>query len=197
MSHIKSIGAGLFSDLSVTNTSAALSAANLTYDSYTALKTLFANEADVAGVAGTFKRIENVREFPPMGTPPNIVNVPVYGSATSQQIQGQADAPSMEITMNYVAEDWASDAPLGAMVGDGQQRVFRFSLLNSEPDAYGCDDAGLGTVENSQYFWVGKIEALQVNPQLTDSNTATVTITVQSDFFGAFTESVAPTADSP
>jgi hypothetical protein len=27
-----------------------------------------------------------------------------------------------------------------------------------------------------------------VNPQLTDANTATVTISIQSEFFGAFTE---------
>ena len=48
--------------------------------------------------------------------------------------------------------------------------------------------AGLGTVENSQWFFLGKLEAQQVTPNLTDSNTATVTITLQSRFFGAFTQ---------
>jgi hypothetical protein len=129
-----------------------------------------------------------------MGTPPNVVNVPVYGSATSQQIQGQADAPSMEITLNYVASEWAKEATniLGSMVGDGKQHVFRFCLLNAKPT--GADDAqyastalGIGTVENSQYYWIGKLEALQVTPQLTDANTATITITIQSAFYGAFT----------
>ena len=139
-------------------------------------------------------RIKNVREFPAMGTPPNVVNVPVYGSATSQQIQGQADAPSMEITLNYVAADWAKEASniLGSMVGDGNQYVFRFSLLNAEPTGagatkYASTAAGLGTVQNSQYYWIGKLEALQVTPQLTDANTATITLTIQSDFFGAYT----------
>jgi hypothetical protein len=187
MAHVASIGAGMFSDLSVS----------------TSLVPATKNQTSLDGVfaTGTFERIENVREFPAMGTPPNIVNVPVYGSSTSQQIQGQADAPSMEITMNYVATDWADGTSLGSMVGDGSQRVFRFALLNTEPPGYesGGGVSGLagdtsdGTAtENSYYYWVGKVEALQVNPQLTDSNTATVTITVQSDFFGAFT--VDPTA---
>jgi hypothetical protein len=64
--------------------------------------------------------------------------------------------------------------------------------MNSEPTGtgdtkYASTAAGIGTVENSQYYWVGKIEALQVSPQLTDSNTATVTLTLQSEFFGAYT----------
>jgi hypothetical protein len=129
-----------------------------------------------------------------MGTPPNVVNVPVYGAKTSQQIQGQADSPSMEITLNYVASEWAKEAAniLGSMVGDSKQRVFRFTLLNAEPTGsgvtkYASTAAGLGSVENSQYYWVGKVEALQVTPQLTDANTATVTITVQSAVYGAYT----------
>jgi hypothetical protein len=78
------------------------------------------------------------------------------------------------------------------MVGDGNQYAFRFALLNTEPTGsgatkYASTTAGLGTVQNSVYYWVGKIEALQVSPQLTDANTATITITVQSPFYGAFT----------
>jgi hypothetical protein len=42
-------------------------------------------------------------------------------------------------------------------------------------------------VQNSQYYWVGKLEALQVTPGLTDATTATITITMQSEFFGAYT----------
>ena len=152
--------------------------------------------------ANTFVRIKNVREFPAMGTPPNVVNVPTYGSKTSQQIQGQSDAPSMEITMNFVAADWAKEVGnlLGNMVGDGIQYVFRFTLLNSEPKGsgdtkYSSTALGLGTVENTQYYWIGKIEALMVTPQLTDANTATITITIQSPFYGAYTS--AATAEDP
>lgn len=198
MAHLSSIGAGVFSDLAV-----ACPATPLTKTALAALDTdaefqaLFAAEiASQGGVQapGTFVRINNVREYPSMGTPPNVVNVPTYGSKTSQQVQGQADAPSMEIQLNFVPADWAKEADniLGSMVGDGNQYVFRFVLMNSEPTGtgdtkYASTAAGIGTVENSQYYWVGKIEALQVSPQLTDSNTATITLTLQSEFFGAYT----------
>ena len=181
MAHISSIGAGMYSDLSI-----ATDVIPTTHDQ-TNFDALFA-ALDFSG--GSAIRIENVREFPAMGTPPNVVNVPVYGSATSQQIQGQADAPSMEITLNYVATDWAEGSPLGNLVGDGNQYVFRFALLNAEPngaEGYASSVTGLGDVQNSYYYWVGKLEALQVTPSLSDANTATITITVQSDFYGAYT----------
>jgi hypothetical protein len=191
MAHISTIGAGLYSDLSVCVDT---SEANAAFASPTEanFKLCFAaelnNGATPTASTGEFIRIKNVREFPAMGTPPNIVNVPVYGQKTSQQIQGQADSPSMEITVNYIGTDWQKTANyLGNMIGDGVRRVFRFSLLNNSPASYASSVGGLGTVENSQYFWFGKFEALLVNPQLTDANTATVTITVQSDFYGAFT----------
>jgi hypothetical protein len=195
MAHITSIGAGMFSGLAI--------ACPTTPPTFTGLDTaaefqaLFATEIDTIGgtkASGTFVRIKNVREFPAMGTPPNVVNIPVYGSATSQQIQGQADAPSMEITLNFVAAAWADEATniLGSMVGDGKQYVFRFSLMNSQPTGsgptqYASTELGIGTAENSQYYWIGKLEALQVSPQLTDANTATITITIQSAFYGAYT----------
>lgn len=198
MAHISSIGAGMYSDLSVATPATAFTPAALAaLDTSAEFTALFATEIDSVGgtkAANTFVRIKNVREFPAMGTPPNVVNVPVYGSATSQQIQGQADAPSMEITLNYVASDWAKESSniLGSMVGDGNQYVFRFALLNSEPTGSGATKfasvaGGLGTIQNSQYFWIGKLEALQVTPQLSDANTATITLTIQSDFYGAYT----------
>lgn len=196
MSHITSIGAGMFSDMAVAMPLTNLSASALSaLDTASEFQALFASEiASVGGTkaAGTFTRIKNVREFPSMGTPPNIVNVPVYGSKTSQQIQGQADAPSIELQVNYIPAEWASGTLLGDAVGDGNQYVFRFALLNSEPKAFDSNDTtpadGIGSVANSQYYWIGKIEALQVSPQLTDANTATVTVSIQSEFFGAFTE---------
>jgi hypothetical protein len=191
MTHISSIGAGLYSDLSVCRE---VYSGTVPVDE-AAWKALFAallaNGTVAGGPAGEFTRILHVREFPSIGTPPNIVNVPVYGSATSQQIQGQADAPTMEITLNYVGTEWQNAANwLGSFIGDGLQRCFRFSLLNAEPANYlstNTTGMGSGGVENSQYFWVGKIEALLVNPQLTDANTATLTISVQSEVFGAYT----------
>jgi len=100
----------------------------------------------------------------------------------------------MEITMNFVASDWSKDAGvlLGNAVGDGNQYVFRFTLMNSQSTGtgatkYASTAGGLGTVQNSQYYWVGKIEALLVKPNLTDSNVGTITITVQSQVYGAYT----------
>lgn len=192
MSHINSIGAGLYSDLSVCTDSTVVGGVVADILAGTLTKEdCFAGFAAADFTAGTALRIVNVREFPAVGTPPNVVNVPVYGAKTSQQIQGQADAPSIEITLNYVASDWASGSDLGDLVGDGNQYLFRFTLLNSKPTAYSSEATGLGTVKNSQWFWIGKIEALQVTPQLTDANTATLTITVQSDFFGAYTNDAA------
>lgn len=198
MAHINSIGAGMYSDLAVAVPSSALTASALAaLDTAAEFQALFATEIEtIGGTKGTntFVRVKNVREFPAMGTPPNVVNVPVYGSATSQQIQGQADAPSMEVTLNYVAADWAKEVAniLGSMVGDGNQYVFRFVLANSEPTGsgatkYASTSSGIGTVQNSQYYWIGKLEALQVTPQLSDANTATITLTIQSDFYGAYT----------
>jgi hypothetical protein len=192
MAHITSIGAGLYSDLSVAIDTAEIAAA-FAAPTESNLKAAFAvalnNGATPSATAGEFIRIRNVREFPAMGTPPNVVNVAVYGQKSSQQIQGQSDAPSIEITLNYIGADWQNTANyLGKMVGDGTRRLFRFTLLNSEPSGgYASTVSGVGTAENSQYFWFGKMEALLVTPQLTDANTATLTITVQSDFYGAFT----------
>ncbi len=197
MAHITSIGAGLFSDLSVCvdATEIATAFATPTEANFkAAFSVALANGSAVTATAGEFIRIKNVREFPAMGTPPNVVNIAVYGQKSSQQIQGQSDAPSIEITLNYVGADWQKSTNyLGAMVGDGVRRLFRFTLLNAEPTSglYASTVGGLGTTENSQYYWFGKIEALLVTPQLTDANTATVTITVQSDFYGAFTSNAA------
>ena len=193
MAHISSIGAGIFSDLSIAAPSTVPLFANL--DTQSEFDALFATEIASAGgvkAADTFVRVANVREFPSIGTPANVVNVPVYGQKFSQTIGGQADAPSLEITLNYVATDWADGTILGDLVGSGNQAVFRFSLLNSEPTLataakYASTVAGLGSVQNSNYYWIGKMESLLVNPQLTDANTATLTLSIQSKFFGAYT----------
>lgn len=193
MAHISSIGAGMFSDLAIAAASA--DPAFSTLDTQAEFEALFATEINSAGGTkgtNTFVRVANVREFPSMGTPPNIVNVPVYGQKSSQQIQGQSDAPNLEITVNYVPADWASGTILGDMIGNGKLVVFRFALLNSEPTGtgvtkYASTVAGLGTVQNSVYYWFGKAEALLVNPQLTDANTATITMSIQSKFYGAYT----------
>lgn len=186
MAHISSIGASLYSDLSVCIDST-LNAAAIAAPTQANLVACFA--------ATEYARIRNVREFPAMGTPANIVNVAVFGQRTSSQVQGQADPPTLEITLNYIPADWAPGTPLGSMVGDTEQRIFRFTLLNEEPGGYDAIAAAAtsiaGTsedaVQNSSYYFIGRVEALQFNPQLTDATTATLTLSIQSDFFGAYT----------
>lgn len=179
MAHITSIGAGIYSALAV-NTTAITSAASV--DTLAELVALFADDT-------AFKEIKNVREFPQIGTPANIVNVPTYGQKTSQQIQGQADAPNLEVTINYVPSEWdpTTVGGLGSKVGDGKQYAFQFSLLNTKPASLETNAQGLGATANSNFYFVGKLEALLVSPQLTDANQATLTLSIQSEFFGPAT----------
>ena len=195
MAHINSIGAALFSDLSIAMPSTP--PAFTTLDTAAELQALFATAIESVGGtkgANTFVRVKSVRSFPAMGTPANIVKVPTYGSKTSSTIQGQADAPQLEVDLNFIASEWTKDAGnlLGNAVGDGNQYVFRFTLLNAEPTGttdtkYASSIAGVGTVQNSQYYWIGKIEALMVTPSLTDATLAKITMSIQSPFHGAFT----------
>ena len=195
MTHIKAIGAGMFSDLALTassNDTAVQSAITSVKadqsQAATVLPALFTSESN-------FLRIQNIRELPAMGTAPNIVNVPLFGQKVSKQIQGQADAPSMEIQINYVAKDWGEDTDLFKTIGDGKLHVFRFTILNSKPVGYANTAASIATLrkdpteecENTEYYFWGKMEAFQVTPQLTDATTATLTISIQSEFFGAYT----------
>ena len=176
MAHITSIGAGVYSALAV-NTTAITNIT--TADTLTELVALFSSAAG-------FKEVKNVREFPQIGTPANIVNVPTYGQKTSQQIQGQSDAPTLEITVNYVAEDMQA---IHALI-DGQEKLFRFMMAGA---AVTQDEGAASTlaVENTEFYFVGKVEAILVNPSLSDSITATVTLSAQSDFFGPATVAAA------
>jgi hypothetical protein len=198
MTHITSISAGMFSDLSVSMPTADVATATLeALNSAAGFTPYFATEIEaIGGTRGTntFVRVKNVREFPAMGVPANIVNVPTYGKASSSQVQGQSDNPNLEVTLNFLPSTWAKEAGnlLGNMVGDSVMRLWRFSLLTAKPTLtttaqYASTTAGLGSVPNSQWFFLGKLEALQFNPQLTDANTATITLSQQSELFGAYT----------
>lgn len=167
MAHISSLGSGIFSYLDVCT---GVTPASEDVAGYAA--------AFVTANAASITRMPSVREFPSVGTPANIVNVPVYGQKTSSQIQGQADAPTLEITVNYVPEDMT---PIHDLIGT--EAVFRFMMCaSSQTEAEGL--AGTMAVENTEFYFKGKVEAILVNPQLTDANTATVTLSAQSDFFG-------------
>lgn len=211
MAHLTSISAAMFTDLSV-----AFTANTNGVMTYTAPATL--NQAGFDALfpvvqtaeATKFMRVKNVREFPAIGSQPNIINVPVYGQRQSQTVGGQSDPPSLEVTINYVPSDWIKGttastfssgevsvrgSELGNAVGDGQVRAWRIALLAAAPTAagsatlapYGSGATGLGTVPNSYFYFLGKMESLLVTPSLTDATTATIAFSVQSDFYGPFT----------
>jgi hypothetical protein len=183
--HISSISSAMFTNLCITT--ATKSASQLpTGDS---AATPFAT---YTSASPEFTEIRNIKEFPAIGTPANIVKVPEYGSETSFQIQGQADAPQMEITLNYVPSEWAENKLLGGggiKVGDKKTYMFRFALLAKAPGLVGgvvdLTD-GFGDTANSCYYFLGKLEALEVTPSLTDAMTAKLTISVQSSIVGAY-----------
>jgi hypothetical protein len=159
----------------------------------TNLKTNFATAAD-------FVEIKNIRDMPSFGTPANIVKVPVYGQAQTQSIGAQSDAPDLELTVNYIPSEWAkanasfaTTGTLGDAIGDGIAKVFQFALLPAKPPALttaltaGVAGTLAAPVPNALIYFVGKVESLLVNPARDDASTATVALSIQSDFFGPFT----------
>jgi hypothetical protein len=175
MAHIASLGAGIFTYLD-------LFKGTIPAGPDTAAECAALFVGSTPGTADAdHVRMPSVREFPSVGTPANIVNVPVYGQKTSSQVQGQADAPSLEVTVNYVAADMTAIHDLV-----GENVVFRFMMAAS---AVTEDEGAAATLtpENTEFYFLGKIEAILVNPALTDATTATVTLSAQSDFFGPAT----------
>ena len=132
----------------------------------------------------------DVRDMPSLGTPANLVKVPVYGQAQTQSIGAQSDAPDLEFTVNYVPSKWAkanatfaTTGTIGDAVGDGITKVFQVALLGSKPASLNAEAGGLGTVENTLVYFVGKIESLLINPSRDDATTATVAVSIVSDFY--------------
>jgi hypothetical protein len=175
MAHISSLGAGIFTYLDIFKGTIPAST-----DSVAECAALFVGSTPGTADADHV-RMPSVREFPSIGTPANIVNVPVYGQKTSSQVQGQADAPTLEVTVNYVAADMTDIHDL-----IGTNCVFRFMMCSA---AVTEDEGAASSLasNNTEFYFLGKIEAILVNPALTDATTATVTLSAQSDFFGPAT----------
>lgn len=175
MGHISSVGAGIYTTLNLNKTAQAAVPGAAGAADWHALFDL----------AGERTSIGNVRDFPSIGTPPNIVKVPGFGAKQSRQVQGQADAPSIEVNVNYIPIDWVDGGAgtLGYALSSKIQYAFRFALMNTDP---GAAATGLASA-NSCYYWLGRVEAVLVKPALTDATTATVTLSMMSDFYGAFT----------
>jgi hypothetical protein len=151
---------------------------------------------------GNYVEIANIRDMPAFGTPANIVKVPVYGQAQTQSIGAQSDAPDLELTINFIPSPWqktgaafantsatvAGTGTLGDAVGDGVSKLFQVALMTSKPNAgLNTTVGGIGTVPNALIYFEGKIESLLVTPARDDAMTATVALSIQSDFYGPFT----------
>jgi len=148
-----------------------------------------------------YLEIKNIRDMPAFGTPANIVKVPVYGQAQTQSIGAQSDAPDLELTVNFVPNDWqkagasfATTGTLGDAVSDGVAKVFQVALLTAKPTNLmtGGTTANVGgslavPVPNALIYFVGKIESLLMTPARDDAMTATVALSIQSDFYGPYT----------
>lgn len=134
-------------------------------------------------------QIPDVRDMPAFGTPANIVKVPVYGQAQTQSIGAQSDAPDLELTVNYVPSKWAAGTALGGYEADGIAKVFQVALLPAQAADFATNTTtgGLRNVPNALIYFIGKIESVLVQPARDDAMTATVAMSIQSDFYGPFT----------
>ena len=108
------------------------------------------------------------------------MNVPVYGQSISSQVGGQADAPTLSFTLNYVP---AVHAALDRERLAGTVNAWRVRLAAAEQGARGnpfdiFDD----------FYFRGSVVSFEVTPSLSDSNQATITVNITGDFAGPYSQ---------
>ena len=188
MANITGVQPSLFATLSYVDpdTVTAANIANLGTNAAASTWTNF-NTTDLFGstTMGDVSVVNNLREFPSLGTPANIVNVPVYGQTTSIQVQGQADLPSFEFTLNYVPADHAA---LQSAVGLTDNQLYRLRLTNgNNVPAQGAQAAYTAVselAEHSDFYFLGYVASFEVTPSLSDAMQATMSLAVQSAIVG-------------
>ena len=171
MALISSIGAGIYTSL----TYKADEATPVTLPTTQAENEAFIDtDSSSLGFFGSATTpVNGIREFPQFGAPANIVNVPVYGQSVSDQISGQSDAPTFEITVNYIPSEHAA---LQALVESQVTQVFQIRLRNAES----------ATADDATFYIKGRVASFLVSPNLTDSNQATISIATQGEYVGPF-----------
>jgi len=183
MAHIDNIGASIYTRIDYVPGN--ISTADRATPANLAAK--FEATAAADGAAATTEAavvaIEGIREFPSLGTPSNIVNVPQYGQSISSQIQGQADAPSLEFTFNYIPTNHAA---LDTLRKAGTNLVFRVRLSNTEDGGVQDTPAADATTEYEDIFFQGTIASFEIVPALTDATQANIALTIDGDFEGPF-----------
>lgn len=200
MPNITSIGAGMYTSLAYVDLpvvegatgSAGVSVAQGATPTEWAPEFETGNAANGFTAAAAARNIGRIREFPNLGIPANIVNVPQYGQAVSSQIAGQSDAPSMDFTFNYVPEEHAF---IEAMRAGGELYLFRVRLANArqDPSKAGNDADGVNlpsidedgnVTESSDFYFFGKVASFEIVPNLTDSNQLNVSMTIDGEMVG-------------
>jgi len=194
MPHISSIGAGMYTSLTFLNSpveEGTGSTAGTVYKGDTPVEWIDMFETSgTPWTAGTDAvNFGRIREFPNLGIPANIVNVPQYGQAVSSQIAGQSDAPSMDFTFNYVPTEHAF---IDAMRQGGEQYLFRVRLANAKQEVTDTGvnvpslDADGNVTEASDFFFFGSVASFEIVPNLTDSNQLNVTLTIDGEMEGPY-----------
>jgi hypothetical protein len=204
MPNISSIGAGIYTSLAYIDLDVQDGAGDSTHvgrgDDVSVYAGLFETRSSTSGLnagdkvtwtkgtdAAAFGRI---REFPNLGIPANVVNVPQYGQGASSQIAGQSDAPSLDFTFNYVPTEHAF---ISTLRDSGENRLFRIRLSNAQQveDTSGVilpfetvDGAGSDMREFSDFFLFGAVASFEIVPNLTDSNQLNVTLTIDGEMRG-------------
>jgi hypothetical protein len=187
MAHITSIGAAKFTTLDyVPNTaqnanSTIADIADLFVSNLTAAS---ADSVTAETVESAVVHVGNIREFPSLGTPANVVNVPVYGQATSSQVAGQSDAPTLEFTLNYIPADHAAIDTLRKNATRLCFRV-RISDANITTDSNGVVTA-TGADKFADFYFFGTVASFEISPSLSDSLQATMALTIEGDFSGPY-----------
>lgn len=206
MPNISSIGAGIYTSLAFIDQDV-VSGVNSgsspgTGDTAANWTALFEARQSTSGVtagqkvdwdAGTdAKSFGRIREFPNLGIPANVVNVPQYGQGASSQIAGQSDAPSLDFTFNYIPTEHAF---ISAMREAGENRLFRIRLSNATQDVdtnqialpyeyTQADNTGSDMREFSDFYLFGSVASFEIVPNLTDSNQLNVTLTIDGEMKG-------------
>jgi len=156
---------------------------SLTAVKFTSLAYVDTDRTDVAAdllvAFASPNEVSDVREFPSMGTPANIVNVPVYGQATSSQIGGQADAPTLEFTVNYVP---TAHAKLDVLRKESTEVMWRVRLTDVDGLAVAADGSSAG--QYNDIYFAGTVQSLEITPSLSDAMQATFSVSINGDFIG-------------
>ena len=192
--HISSLSAGKFTQLDyaasglVRDTSAIDEVLSLFVSGVTKAA---ADDAQVNTGTETSKtsvtHIGDIREFPSLGVPANIVNVPVYGQSTSSQVSGQSDPTSLEFTLNYVPTIHSS---LESLRKTSALVCFRVRITDSKLVAVKGDVTNVDVTQAKStdifddFYFFGKVASFEVTTGLTDALQATMSLTIEGDFIG-------------